>query len=203
MSPAPCLPALCRTCRTVCAMSTAPGQCTDTLTCTNRPAKCNGASASATAAPAACRLQLHLQPPGKTCLSPSEASSAGQTDPIDSTRLGSTRLDLSQPEAPQCPDHYPYAAADALPPVHLATATARPAILPSCYHLLVRCAKEARGGCNLSLFIHEIAFACALLLCVSDLPDRPRPNHQINPTISPAQPSTDTTVTSWAFIYQG
>lgn len=42
------------------------------------------------------RLQLHLQAPGKTCLSPSEASSAGQTDPIDSTRtrLGSTRLDL-------------------------------------------------------------------------------------------------------------
>lgn len=39
---------------------------------------------------AACRLQLHLQGPGKTCLSPREASSAGQTDPIDSGRLDST-----------------------------------------------------------------------------------------------------------------
>lgn len=67
--------------------------CTDTLTCTKPPAnaKCNGASASATAAPA--RLQLHLQAPGKTCLSPSEASSAGQTDPIQSNPIDSTRLD--------------------------------------------------------------------------------------------------------------
>lgn len=65
-------------------------------------------------------------------------------------------------------------------------------IRPSCCHQ--RCAKEARGGCNLSLFIHEIAFASGLLLCVSDLPDRPRPNHQINPTTNPAQPSTNTTV---------
>lgn len=71
-----------------------PGACTDTLTCTRascqmqrRLSICD-CSTSSSLQPA--RLQLHLQAPGKTCLSPSEASSAGQTDPIDSTRLDST-----------------------------------------------------------------------------------------------------------------
>lgn len=95
MASAPCLPMLVRTCHTVCAcrcclgMHGCPGMNKASCQMQRRLSICDcSTSATATSSPG----------PGKTCLSPSEASSAGQTDPIES--IDSTRLDLRMPWFP-------------------------------------------------------------------------------------------------------
>jgi hypothetical protein len=83
-------------------------------------------------------------------------------------------------------------AADTLPPLNHAAILLSLSSSPASS----RSVTEARGGCNLIIFIHEIAFASGLLLCVSDLPDRPQPNQQVNLTNHKPSPG-------WIPQYQG